>query len=237
MNGQFQVLPVLSPETGGGGASRLQDGRWLRVLAALLFSCLLHVVVLLLLHFLVPARHLGLGAASDGRPYPLSATLLGKKNAVEIAPNLPAQVEVVKEVRVPEVLGSVEEMGRDESPAEVAGVGSAGDAFGLPLPGGPFYLTSQLTSRPQALAEIELPTPEILASGAFGNIIMTLWISAAGEVVDVSVEASELSEAVSTATVEAFRKLRFTPGELDGQAVGVVMKIEATYDNEPFPVR
>lgn len=237
MNGQFQVLPVLSPESGAGSASRLRAGGGRRILAALLFSCLLHVVVLLLLHFLVPARYLGFGTARDGRPYALSATLPAAKNAVDIAPKLPAQVEPVRDVQALEVLGSAEEMHSDELPAEVGGAGSADDALGLPLPGGPFYLPSQLTSRPQALAEVELPAPEILASGAFGNIIMTLWISAAGEVVDISVEASELSETVSKATVEAFRKLRFKPGELDGQAVGVVMKIEATYDNEPFPVR
>ena len=55
---------------------------------------------------------------------------------------------------------------------------------------------------------------------------MTLWINALGEVEHAEVEASELPGLFTGPAVAAFKRLRFLPGEVQGRAVGAMMKIE-----------
>jgi hypothetical protein len=50
-------------------------------------------------------------------------------------------------------------------------------------------------------------------------------------VTSVEVEHSDVPEAVSALAAAAFAKLRFAPGELNGRAVGAMMRIEVSYDD------
>jgi len=105
----------------------------------------------------------------------------------------------------------------------------------LPVPGAPYYTTQDLTVRPQPLEEGVLDPPEIAPIVASGKIILTLWINELGEVADVLVENTELSEAITKTAVAAFQKMRFTPGEVKGRKVGTIMRIEVSYDDSRIP--
>lgn len=101
----------------------------------------------------------------------------------------------------------------------------------LPLPGIIYYPTSFLTARPQPLAEANLDPPRIRPIVASGKIILTVWINPFGKTAKVVVGASDLPANFVEVAVAAFEGLRFTPGELHGQKVGTVMKVEVTYDD------
>lgn len=105
----------------------------------------------------------------------------------------------------------------------------------LPIPAPTYYTTDQLTKRPQPTAEAELDTPEIWPILASGTIVLKLWISELGDVIAVDVEKTDLPETFSSTAVAAFRRLRFTPGEIDGRPVGTMMRIEVTYDDSRTP--
>jgi TonB family protein len=66
-----------------------------------------------------------------------------------------------------------------------------------------------------------------------GTVILKLWIGDAGQVVSVEIEDSQVSAAAAAAAAAAFAQLRFAPGEINGQAVGAIMRIEVTYDSPP----
>lgn len=105
----------------------------------------------------------------------------------------------------------------------------------LPIPAPIYYSTDQLTKRPQALADAKLETPEISPIIASGKIILKLWISDRGEVIDVEVENTELPEAFSFATIAGFKQLRFIAGERFGQPVGSIIRIEVSYVDGRLP--
>ena len=105
----------------------------------------------------------------------------------------------------------------------------------LPLPAPAYYTTDQLTKRPQPIGAAELDTPEIRPIIASGTIVLKLWINELGTVTSVDVEKSDLPEMFSETAVAAFRNLHFVPGQLNGQPVGTVMRIEITYDDGRKP--
>lgn len=206
MNGQFQALPLNFSKTSAGGLWRL--------FVALVCSCLLHAIVYLLSDLVAPGRY-AVSGGTKGRPYALSATLLATAHSSPEAPLSGAAPA-----------DSLE--GSDAgTETEKAASNDAPPAGGLPLPEVIYYPTSQLSIGPKALTQVELDAPEIRYSTASGRVVLNLWINESGEVAKASMEITELPEPVTTAIVEAFRKLRFKPGELDGRVVGSVMKIEA----------
>lgn len=226
MNGQFKTLSAQSLDAGRGG---LQSGCPCsrRFLAALICSCLLHAIIVILLYSLLEDQNGRFGKGEQARPLALFATLLA--------------VDKTERISVDQSLAGLPE--QDSSvPAEVRGAEPAPSSDAdVPdprsIPGRAYYPTEQLTVRPKALAEVELDMAETAIPEPSGKMILSLWINEYGEVVDASVETNDLSERVSNATVEAFRKLRFKPGEINGKAVGVVMKIEAVYGKNRFPAR
>jgi TonB family protein len=228
MNGQFALLTGPVAGTEGGFVSRFRYAA-LRLFVALIGSCLLHLMVFVLVDHRFFARHGGSGANGAGRPYALSAVLSGAGRAGSIMPDRMGQGEAGQVSSLPAEADSVEVL-------ETVWNGESGaNNFFLPPP--PYYLTSELTIRPQALSEVELSPSEIFARGSSGRVVLNLWISESGEVVAVYVEISDMPEQVSVATEAAFRNLRFKPGEIDGKAVGSVMKVEAVYGNALPPVR
>lgn len=105
----------------------------------------------------------------------------------------------------------------------------------LPFPGAAYYATKELTVRPQALGEPVLEVEEIAAIRVAGKIVLALWISPQGQVVNVSVERSNLPEIFTQTAVKAFREMVFSPGELNGVKVGAVMRVEVLYDDRLVP--
>jgi TonB family protein len=105
----------------------------------------------------------------------------------------------------------------------------------LPVPGLAYYTTDRLTRRPQPLFPADLEPPELRPIIASGNIIVKLWISDRGEVAEVEVERSEMPPTFVRAAVAAFKRVRFSPGELNGRPVGTVMRVEVNYDDFRTP--
>ncbi|MBK8742333.1 MAG: hypothetical protein IPM02_23815 [Betaproteobacteria bacterium] len=102
----------------------------------------------------------------------------------------------------------------------------------LPIEGDAYYSTSQLSQPPVPLNEVALDDPAVAPVIASGKMVMTLWINAHGEVENAVVDETELPGLFTRPTVEAFKRLRFRPGELGGRSVGSIMKIEVTYEDE-----
>jgi TonB family protein len=226
MNGQFETLSALSLDAGRGGPqSGCTCSR--RLLAALICSCVLHAIVAILLYLLLEDQNGRVGKGGRARPSALFATLLAVDKTERLSIDQSSAGLPEQESSVPtEVRG-----------AEPASSNDADDPETRSIPGGAYYPTDQLTVRPKALAAVELDMPETAIHEPSGKMILSLRINEDGEVVDASVETNDLSERVSNATVEAFRKLRFKPGEINGKAVAVVMKIEAFYGKNRFPER
>lgn len=107
----------------------------------------------------------------------------------------------------------------------------------LPIPGPVYYTSDQLTKRPRAIAVKKLDPPEIQSIIVSGKLILKLWIDAQGQVENITVESSELPEIFSEVTTKAFKQSRFVPGELNGQRVATVMRIEVSYDDKRLPAR
>jgi hypothetical protein len=102
----------------------------------------------------------------------------------------------------------------------------------LPIPAPTYYTTDQLTKRPQPTFVPQLTLPqELEPMFGSGKVVLKLWIDELGNVNSVDVDESNLPEAVAKTAAEAFGNLHFVPGEIDGRRVGVVMKIEVTYDD------
>ena len=93
-----------------------------------------------------------------------------------------------------------------------------------------FYPSAALTIRPVALSEPLLDDGDAVA----GELV--LWIDDRGAVVEVSAGRSDPPSARLRAVADAFRRVRFSPGELNGQKVGAVMRIAVSYDDERLPI-
>jgi hypothetical protein len=96
----------------------------------------------------------------------------------------------------------------------------------------PYYPAEQLTTRPRALAEPELDPQQLAAYIATGEIALTLWIDEHGTVAELYIENSDLPAVFAQTAAAAFRDVRFAPGEIDGHAVGSVLRIAVRYDDE-----
>jgi len=105
----------------------------------------------------------------------------------------------------------------------------------LPIEGDNFYPSVQLTERPVALAELALDYRAVGPIVGSGKMIMTLWITAQGEVEKAEIDESELPAPFAGPAIDAFKRMRFKPGELHGRSVGTVMKIELTLEDERAP--
>lgn len=203
----------------------------------LLLSSLIHILAIVFPYLGTSrdARSTGT-AGSTMRPASISATLnpafTASRPSLAAAPKQPVAPPTAH--RKPKALPKPQnEAIPEESPPNPTG----GENL-LPIPGIDYYPSKQLTVKPRALSEPVLD-PEAGANNrenkivfaASGKIILVLWINDNGNVVDVLIEESDLPEIFSQTAVKAFRELKFSPGELDGKAVGSVMRIEVRYDD------
>ncbi|MBS1230071.1 MAG: hypothetical protein H6R17_3348 [Proteobacteria bacterium] len=179
----------------------------------LLVSLLIHLLLIAL-----PGRP-GTGGGDDGDRLVLSASLRHSGKLAAIVARGPSR--------------------RASAPAPVLGPAApvpaaSAEAMAEPAadwaPLAVFYETQALSVKPVALSE------PVLDAGDAGEVVLTLWIDDQGAVVEVSVERSDLPADRLAAVADAFRLVRFTPGELNGQKVGAAMRIEVSYDDERLPV-
>lgn len=103
----------------------------------------------------------------------------------------------------------------------------------LPIGAPAFYTADQLTQRPRPLSPPHLDGLGGPNAPLLGTVILKLWIGDSGRVVSVEIEESQVPAAAAAAAAAAFAELRFAPGEINGQVVGAIMRIEVTYDTPP----
>jgi TonB family protein len=99
----------------------------------------------------------------------------------------------------------------------------------LPTPAAPYFTIEHLTKQPLATSQPLLTVPRQTARYVSGKVMLKVWINELGGVDEVEVEHSTLPATVSSIAAEAFRKLHFAPGEVDGRPVGVLMRVEIAY--------
>jgi hypothetical protein len=114
-----------------------------------------------------------------------------------------------------------------ESPTDSLSLGTSV----LPVEGSAFLPTTALTRPPQPVEYIELNPANKPWNKVEGGVVMTLWIDARGNIVDTKVESNDLPEVVTDFVRRTFEAARFVPGELNGRAVGSMMRIEVRYDD------
>jgi len=188
----------------------------------LLVSLLIHLA---LLGFSYPGKAVGGGSAGNDGPPSLRASL---SRSVAVAPLASAPL---RQERSP-----VRDLVPEPSPALEPAPGGAelladdvlGANFSADQRSPVFYASQVLTVRPVALSEPVLDEGE----AASGEIVLALWIDDQGTVVNLSVERSELPADRLPALTEAFRSVRFAPGELNGHKVGAVMRVAVSYDDD-----
>ncbi|HVP07876.1 MAG TPA: TonB family protein, partial [Burkholderiales bacterium] len=101
----------------------------------------------------------------------------------------------------------------------------------LPGSGPVFYTSEQLTKRPEPTSRPELDVPRTVARVVRGRVELKIWIDELGSVVSVEVVQSNVPKAVSDLAAEAFGKLRYEPGEINGRRVSAQILVEVVYDN------
>jgi len=100
-----------------------------------------------------------------------------------------------------------------------------------------YFSSDQLTVRPYPLTVLEnagLLGPESDDKGE--RVVLKVWISDSGEVTVMETEFTDMPVRVHEATVAAFRRMRFMPGEIDGKRVGSILRIEMTYKDFHLPI-
>lgn len=223
---------------GPGGGRRAAGGARPSLLPLLLVSLLIHLSLIGFPYGSNAAA--GAGAArADGaaRRSSLAATLTRAAPGEASARQAPRPASASP--AVPEPAPRVAEASADDAP----GAAPAADR----PPAQAFYASNELTVKPLALGEPALDAGD----GLSGAMVLTLWIDAQGMVVEVSVERSEFSDFGDfgelsgsrelpadrlPVVANAFRQLRFAPGELNGQRVGAVMRIEVSVDEQRLPI-
>ncbi len=205
---------------------RYRLGGMRRLIFPLTCSFVLHVALVFLLSF-------GVGKSPDdfvfGWPHgavrlpKVTITPIGSASSGVVASRLAAQLPIDQGATLP-----FDDEGRKESRISEVRQQEVGI---VPFSADYFYTTDQLTTRPRPLTDASLLSPEITAIGGSGRIVLTLKISEAGDVVDVSQDSSNLPEVFSNVAISAFRQLRFNPGEINGQKVRTVMKVEILYSD------
>lgn len=192
---------------------------------ALIISLALHLLILFFPAFGTIAKFPEQGAPERSQsPSSLSVTLASSRGERSDADHLSTDREATADSRRPEPQPEV------KSPLKPTNSRMDGKDF-LPLPGTIYYPTSFLTARPQPLGEANLDPPHLRPIVASGKVVLTLWIHPLGEISKISVDSTDLPQNFVSAAVAAFQQLRFRPGELHGQKVGAVMRIEITYDD------
>lgn len=139
-----------------------------------------------------------------------------------ISPNAAGDSMREKEVAPASRRASVEPV----RPAAAMQNGSAAMLL-LPLPPRPHYFpASQLTLKPVVLqdipANLTIDVPNAPAQAA----VLRLLINELGEIDKVIVDESSVPERAAQAITEAFRSIRFRPGERDGAPVKSQLKIQ-----------
>lgn len=109
------------------------------------------------------------------------------------------------------------------SPANVADKSS----ILVPIKFPPYYFQSQeLTEKPRVFRDIPADMVIVLPDVPTQPVIARLYINEHGDIDKVELENSELGEEAQRFVTNAFAKIKFVPGRIDGAQVKSQLKIE-----------
>ncbi len=101
-----------------------------------------------------------------------------------------------------------------------------------------FFPVEALSVRPYPLTLLEgIGPPEVEVDEMYGRMVLKVWIDEGGGVVDTAVLYSDMPESLQRAGGDAFRRMRFMPGNLAGRPVGSVMTVEISAEDLALPVQ
>jgi hypothetical protein len=184
---------------------------WTRLYAALMLSFALHAAVVAMPYFGTSTMTFRPSARGEQKPGP------GR--------NFDVRLVRKTELKAAGAGASVAQPSEPAAPARSHGAGV------LPMPGPTYFTTDQLTKPPQPRSEPRLDVPLEVARRVSGKVVLRLLINELGSVESAEVESSNLPLTVSGTAAEAFGKVRFDPGEIDGKQVRTLMRIEVIYIN------
>lgn len=109
--------------------------------------------------------------------------------------------------------------------ANAEGQAEDDEASVIPLPL-VYYPSSELTRRPQIVENIDFSSPALVALDVTGSAVLVLYINKDGTIDRIEVYDSSFDEAVDTAIINEFRKMKFIPAAIGAEIVASQMKIE-----------
>jgi hypothetical protein len=110
------------------------------------------------------------------------------------------------------------------------------ESSGPPFPFPPArYLPANETDEKPQLLDANAPNLVSLDNpGVVGRVILTVYVSAEGDVDEVLIEATDIPIAIAQAAAREFSKVRYHPGLKDGRPVATRLRIEVRLGNSIY---
>lgn len=219
----LQLMKLIFGLTQGASAF-FQLGRFQlnQLLVALLVSCLLHAALLFSPSFKGARSALNITKQSQNNMSARRVTnvQLTYNNAPTVAAPAPVKVNQAALMSLPSAHLSQEHLEITAPEPVLAPVVTT------------YYTAEQLTKRAYPSSAVELDVSELKSLTGSGRVVLKLWINDLGEVTDIEVEKTELPNVISDLAIQTFRATHFVPGEINGQPVDSLMRIEINYDDD-----
>lgn len=208
-----------------------QSVEWSRLMLALALSVLAHAMVALPAIFTNSTR---VGDGVSVAPH-VAARLVGPRNGgfSEGAEHIQIASEKQIEAMDKQLQNHADVIPPDTTPpgTDNSPLSQKSPKLGLEVPEVRYFSSDLLTVRPYPLTHLESPDlRESVLNGNEGRVVLRVWVSDAGEVAATETEFTDMPTALSESIVAAWQRMRFMPGEIDGKAVGSVLRIEMTYE-------
>lgn len=101
----------------------------------------------------------------------------------------------------------------------------------MPIFGEPEYVpSSRLSVQPAPLTEISVPYPDNQPGIDTRKVVLTLFIDETGVVDEIDLDDEGAPEEFGKEAAAAFKKARFSPGQMSGYPVKSRIRIEVTFD-------
>ncbi|MDE2401595.1 MAG: hypothetical protein KGL90_08010 [Burkholderiales bacterium] len=121
------------------------------------------------------------------------------------------------------------------TPAEISDLLAGLDANTEATPSTDEYIPRpRLTSPPKATSPVAVPFPAQFDTQGRFTTVLALFIDEAGVVRRVRVEGPALPQPMEDAATQTFLQTHFQPGEVQGQVVKSLVRVEVVFDNTPI---
>ncbi|WP_175624684.1 MULTISPECIES: energy transducer TonB [Oxalobacteraceae] len=100
----------------------------------------------------------------------------------------------------------------------------------IALPKPYYFQPTELTEQPAVVVDISPDLDALFASGLAQMAVLDLFINESGDIDDVLIENSSLSESAQQLIKDAFSKTKFNPGKVAGMPVKSQLKIEVVLE-------